>query len=882
MQLDYALFSHEEGRKNVGCGVARALLFGLFLSVSLQLSARDITPKAALSIARRYVEVGRDALKRQPTRSGVAANASPYYIVNDAHGHGFVVVAGDDAMGEVLAYSARGQMDTTQLNPEARYLLQAYRQVYAQLKHGGRLVQAAKPTRALAERVAPLLRTQWGQSYPYSKKTGYVTGCVATAMAQIMNFHRWPAQGRGQNRYTVNYDHTQREADFSQSHYDWANMLNDYGRQPATAQQEDAVALLMNDAGIAVYMQYTPSGSGSQSTAAAKALRDNFDYDAALVTKADEGNAHFAEIIKNELRQGFPLYISGDPKGGGAGHAWVCDGFDSEGMFHMNFGWDGQADGYYSLTALNLASTGSEFQGRPLSFGLRLHIIAAHPNKAGTPKIDADIAVGAPNLAFNLSGEMHFVGTPPTHLVADAKLAFSHFVNQSYQKFCGDVGIGIYNASNQLVKACASDAHPQGGYTKVRYKDYDGKLPSGGLVNDDVPIAVDLSSLADGQYVLAPICATWKTDGSWGEWARIKKAPRVVMLVTHGQIAYVELPSATTAYQLDTPPSFAKKLRSAEKNTLVLNIRKLDSMPFDGIVKVDFINAQGAVAYTVQTQKVVEFEQFAPTMVTLPVELPATLPAGRYELRTTILKRDTNEPCLVRTDAQNAPCYVEVEQGELPVNLLENAVGFAQDNSGYSMQSEGIDISFTPIFKLNCVVTLADHMRYQGGLSLALIDTEDDRVIMLMKHAQQVDLSDAHFSEQIVTGWLKPADLKIINNRTYRLAVMGEVDGKERNLWPAAVAPFYVSIVNGPLNQYPNDKPNALPTVPFTGRLRFADGMLEVQQAGLMRVEVYSVNGMLVSCSHAVEDNQVAMSLPKGTYVVRIITRNGQSSKVIR
>ena len=180
------------------------------------------------------------------------------------------------------------------------------------------------------------------------------------------------------------------------------------------------------------------------------------------------------------------------------------------------------------------------------------------------------------------------------------------------------------------------------------------------------------------------------------------------------------------------------------------------------------------------------------------------------------------------------------------------------------------------------MVTLADHMRYQGGLSLALIDTEDDRVIMLMKHAQQVDLSDAHFSEQIVTGWLKPADLKIINNRTYRLAVMGEVDGKERNLWPAAVAPFYVSIVNGPLNQYPNDKPNALPTVAFTGRLRFADGMLEVQQAGLMRVEVYSVNGMLVSRSHAVEDNQVAMSLPKGTYVVRIITRNGQSSKIIR
>ena len=199
-----------------------------------------------------------------------------------------------------------------------------------------------------------------------------------------------------------------------------------------------------------------------------------------------------------------------------------------------------------------------------------------------------------------------------------------------------------------------------------------------------------------------------------------------------------------------------------------------------------------------------------------------------------------------------------------------------------TIPNEDIDISFTPLFKLNCVVTLADGAHYQGDLSLCLIDTENERQIVLMKKPQQVNLSDAHFSEQIATGWLRPRDLKIINNRRYRLAVMGEVDGKAKDLWPAAAPPFYVSIVKGPFNKYPDEQPNGIQTVPFTGHLRFADGMLEVQQAGLVRIEVYSLSGMLVSRSHAIEDNRATMSLTKGTYVVRIVTRNGQSSKVIR
>ncbi len=207
--------------------------------------------------------------------------------------------------------------------------------------------------------------------YPYS-------GCVATAVAQMMYYYRWPAQGQGSNEYTVTYYNTVKSADFRQSHYDWSNMLPDY-RYPvrATETQENAVALLMNDVGVATFMQYTPSAIGTQGVFAYQALQKHFDYTSAYVTKAVEGSTRFAEILRQELLNGCPVYLEGRPAGSASGHAWVADGFDENGLFHMNFGWEGQGDAYYSLINLNLSQTGSEFQGKPLAFNLLRHVTSA-------------------------------------------------------------------------------------------------------------------------------------------------------------------------------------------------------------------------------------------------------------------------------------------------------------------------------------------------------------------------------------------------------------------------------------------------------------------------------------------------------------------------
>ena len=389
-----------------------------FLVLTLLLSATanyadNVDFNAALRIARTYVNISKKAAKNLKTRAAATTTQQPYYVFNDDTGKGFVVVAGDDKMGEVLAYSHEASIDMANLNPEARYLFDSYRQVYEELgKNKGLTTRAGAATKA-ADAVLPLLKSKWGQDYPYSKQTQYVTGCVATAVAQVMYYHKWPAQGKGQESYKVTFDNTVRSADFTKSHYDWDNMLPDYNRRNVTTKQEDAVALLMNDVGIATNMQYTDRASSTQSYMAERALRNYFDYDAALVTRANEGVDNFIEIVKKELRNGFPLYISGDSRSGG-GHAWVCDGFDKEDMFHMNFGWNGQADGYYSLATLSVTSTGSEFNGAQHSFNRGLHVIAIHPNKPNTPKIDDDIAYQSPTIKFNNDGMMAFVGDAPT------------------------------------------------------------------------------------------------------------------------------------------------------------------------------------------------------------------------------------------------------------------------------------------------------------------------------------------------------------------------------------------------------------------------------------------------------------------------------------
>lgn len=296
---------NEERRKWKGLknGFLLVGFIALLIASSQTVRAEEINWLKAAEIAKRYVTLPQDTGMKAKEKGRKNKTGSPYYIYNDARGQGFVIVSGDDQMGEVLGYSKEGSLDTLNANPCVKLLLSGYRQTFEVLKEGKVKVQSHTRTGLYSKTVAPMLKSKWGQSYPFNAKTGYdYSGCVATAVAQMMYYHQWPAQGQGKNEYVVTYYQAKKSADFSQSHYDWANMLPDY-RYPvqATPAQIDAVALLMNDVGVASFMQYTPSASGTQGVFAYQALQKHFDYSAAYVTKAVEGPGRFAEILRQEL-----------------------------------------------------------------------------------------------------------------------------------------------------------------------------------------------------------------------------------------------------------------------------------------------------------------------------------------------------------------------------------------------------------------------------------------------------------------------------------------------------------------------------------------------------------------------------------------------------
>ena len=855
-----------------------------FLILTLLFSATanyadNVDFNAALRIARTYVNISKKAAKNLKTRAAATITQQPYYVFNDDTGKGFVVVAGDDKMGEVLAYSHEAFIDMANLNPEARYLFDSYRQVYEELGKNKGLTTRAKTATKATDDVQPLLKSKWGQDYPYSKQTQYVTGCVATAVAQVMYYHKWPAQGKGQESYKVTFDNTVRSADFTKSHYDWDNMLPDYNRRNVTTKQEDAVALLMNDVGIATNMQYTDRASGTQSYMAVRALRNYFDYDAALVTRFDEGEDNFIEIVKKELRNGFPLYISGESKTGG-GHAWVCDGFDKEDRFHMNFGWNGQANGYYSLATLDVKSTGSEFNGAQHSFNKRIHVIAIHPNKPNTPKIDDDIAYQSPTIKFNNDGMMAFVGDAPTTTSDAAKVMFTGFVNYANAVLVGDIGLGIYDQEGKLVKVTPYGQDGRKIFSKERFVFNDGEWISGGVVNDKVTFTPDFKALPDGTYSLCPIAARMLEDSTLGAWARMKTALRIVMKVENSKITYLELPTEEPAFLLTTEPKLDNKVMLGEPNVLRLNIRKLDANIFYGTVKVELINNENKVVYTTETAGPVDFDAFNTKRVRLPFNLPYDIASGTYHLRTTITSTD-NISYPVREKASQEPYTLTIE-GKSQAGIFSRATVYTQDNEEGSVPMENFDVSKSPTFRVACIATLAENVHYKGGLTFYLIDTVTGMSIQVMKNPLQVDLSQADDMTIITSDWIDPKTEKLINNRRYRVALFGVVDGRNVDLLPISTTSPYLSFINGPYDKYPEGGTDGVEEVNIKPALQFVDGRLHIQQQGLKRVEVYGMNGMLVASNSVKDSNNLTLSVPKGTYVVRIITQSGRYTSVIR
>lgn len=288
---------------------------------------------------------------------------SNVYVVNLGNDQGFVVVSGDtDTEAAILGYCDHGSFCFDEAPCGLKAMLEQFALAVDQQRK-----QSTKHSPKRADDtygnvvVGPLLTTTWNQGAPFNDlcpmldgKTHTVTGCTATAMAQIMAYWKYPRQGRGQHSYTYNPGVTNTvtySADFSQSFYNWDNMLDNYDGD-YTDEQGAAVALLMKDAGYAVDSRW---GSGSLGTGGSRspeeALAMNFDYNPDSIRTIGMGDANFIEQLKRELDARRPIFFSAHITWYTTNaHAMVIDGYTDNDYFHVNFGWSGDYDGYYLLT----------------------------------------------------------------------------------------------------------------------------------------------------------------------------------------------------------------------------------------------------------------------------------------------------------------------------------------------------------------------------------------------------------------------------------------------------------------------------------------------------------------------------------------------------
>ncbi len=362
----------------------KLLLATLAAMASSGLCAKHLTPQEALSRAMSQPEI---RMGKAPAASSMEIRrillnpddaATVYMFAGDGNA---IIVPADDRVAPILGYIegyAEGEIP-----PQMEWWLSEYsRQIdllLAQPDTGTGLYVTSRANAAPDNKtpIAPMVTTRWNQDSPYNYDCPVVggkkamTGCVATAAAQVMKYHNYPPEGTGTISYRDNT--TTRTLQLDGTPFDWDNMIDNYSLNYNTVQR-NAVAYLMKAVGYASQMNYGTDVSGAQSENMLTGIKKYFGYNsnATMLNRNDYPLADWENIIYENLQKVGPVYYAGSDNIQG-GHAFVCDGYSSDGFFHFNWGWGGAYDGYFKLTALN--PEGQGIGGNTGGFNLNQRIV---------------------------------------------------------------------------------------------------------------------------------------------------------------------------------------------------------------------------------------------------------------------------------------------------------------------------------------------------------------------------------------------------------------------------------------------------------------------------------------------------------------------------
>lgn len=426
-------------------------------------------------------------------KSKVATDRNDFYVFNYDNG-GYVIVSGDDRAEEILGYGS-GYFDMNNLPSNVAWWINHYKVqmewLIANPKAQVETTTQLMSTMLTATTVPMLMTSTWDQEAPYynqcPKYNGSycMTGCVATAMAQVMYYWKYPAQLPALDAYTTAETPRFNVPALPGITLDWDNMLDDYSSVNYNTTQANAVAWLMRYCGQAVEMMYSPEGSGAYTEdECAAMIRFGYSSEATVKYRDDHNASDWNAMMQAELEAGRPILYGGNDYSAG-GHAFVVDGYNaSTSKYHVNFGWSGYDDNYYALDA---------FKGSGYTFKYYQDmIIGVYPEGSAIEKY-APVMAEATNVGTT-SFKATWTDETPAENVTDYTLYVQSYDPNSEtlltETFAGVTvnNDGTSNISNSLDTYCDNAGwtgsyvyQGAGGTMKLGSSNYIGSLTTPGL-----------------------------------------------------------------------------------------------------------------------------------------------------------------------------------------------------------------------------------------------------------------------------------------------------------------------------------------------------------------------------------------------------------------
>ena len=521
------------------------------LLMVLTAEAQQVSPEQAADVARSFWTQGTGGrrmvaskVKPQLSYTEQSGDEVQFYVFNNGTGGGFVIVGGDECVPQVLGFSNDGAFDYDRIPDNMKWWLSQYKeQIHNAIAAGVSLSQPRRLIAGTVTDVAPLISTTWDQVTPYNSQlpslgAGYTgehalaTGCVATAMSQVMNYYQYPTNGIGSKSYT-GINGLTFAADFGSTTYDWAHMLESYTGSEASS-YISAVATLMYHCGVSVnmnYGQFTTGGSSTDTRLAAAAMMNYFGYDRGIhvmmrdyVTDDD-----WEQFVYDELSNNRPVIYSGTSlvEGDEGGHAFVCDGYrSSTNMFHINWGWGGMCDGYFLLTgtgALKPGDSGAGGAGIKAEYTDHQFVVAGIQPDAGNPVFENVVVYKFAPLASSVAS-----GNDMPIMI--------EFHNYSCIDINIPIGIRFTNTltGKEVVKQYTSQTFSM--QSMLAYFDFDG-------TSDSKTLKIPTNYIEAGSYEMRPVFKN--QDGEWQDMVLGKDVtvPEVEITTTTDNLYLVSEPT---------------------------------------------------------------------------------------------------------------------------------------------------------------------------------------------------------------------------------------------------------------------------------------------------------------------------------------------------